>query len=145
MLFSAEWLAELRSRILLSDLIGHDVKLRKVGRDHKGLCPFHADSRPSFTVSDTKGFFHCFSCPAHGDVIDWMMEYQGYSFVDAVKYLAALIQMPLPVRDTQAQVRFEKKQALYEIMAAASRWFVEQLDICAGQLARSSCRARNIA
>src|SRR3546814_2592633 len=66
MAFSPEFLDELRNRLTLSAVVGRRVKLVKRGREHSGLCPFHNEKTPSFTVSDDKGFYHCFGCGAHG-------------------------------------------------------------------------------
>ena len=71
-LFPRAYLEDLRSRVRLSDWIGREVRLQRRGREHFGLCPFHADRTPSFTVCDDKGFFHCFGCEAHGDVIEFI-------------------------------------------------------------------------
>ena len=69
------------------EVIGERVELRKVGKEYKGLCPFHADKSPSFTVNDDKGLFHCFGCGASGDVIDFVMQLDGLTFRDATEYL----------------------------------------------------------
>jgi len=72
--------AEIRARISLSDLIGPVVELRRRGRELIGLCPFHDERSPSFTINQEKGFFHCFGCGAHGDALGWVMRYQGVTF-----------------------------------------------------------------
>jgi hypothetical protein len=82
-------LDELRARTTLSALIAKTVKLTGRGAEKKGCCPFHHEKTPSFTVSDDKGFYHCFGCGAHGDAIRWMVDGQGLAFMDAVKELAA--------------------------------------------------------
>ncbi len=68
-MLSPQWLDELRSRITLSSVIQRTSKIQKAGREWKGCCPFHSEKTPSFTVSDEKGFYHCFGCGAHGDAI----------------------------------------------------------------------------
>ncbi|MFP6745480.1 MAG: CHC2 zinc finger domain-containing protein, partial [Alphaproteobacteria bacterium] len=73
MSFSPEFLDEIRLRVTLSDVIGRRVNLTRKGREFAGLCPFHKEKTPSFTVNDDKGFFHCFGCGAHGDVIGFEM------------------------------------------------------------------------
>jgi len=70
------------------DLIGSDIELRKAGNDHQARCPFHDEKTPSFTVSSTKQFFHCFGCGAHGDAIQWMIEYHRLPFRQAIEELA---------------------------------------------------------
>jgi DNA primase len=144
MMFSADWLAALRSRVPLSSLIGQSITLRKVGRDYEGLCPFHPDTHPSFTVSDIKGFFHCFSCPAHGDAISWIMKSCGLGFVDAVTELATRTQMELPARNGEHVMRAITKNKHYEVMAAARRWYAGQLHGQLGKVARDHLAKRGI-
>ena len=82
--------ADVKARIRLVDLIGRDVTLRRHGGEHLGLCPFHKERTPSFTVNETKGFFHCFGCNAHGDAVGWMEQRYGLDFKDAVAELATM-------------------------------------------------------
>jgi len=93
---SPQWLDELRGRVTLSGLVGRSVKLKKAGRDWSGLCPFHNEKTPSFTVNDEKRFGHCFGCGWHGDAIRWMTDHQGMGFVDAVAALAESVGLALP-------------------------------------------------
>ena len=72
MAFPSGFLDELREKIPLSELIGRKVKLTHKGREYTGLCPFHKEKTPSFTVNDDKGFYHCFGCGAHGDIIRFL-------------------------------------------------------------------------
>ncbi|MEI9928057.1 MAG: CHC2 zinc finger domain-containing protein [Sphingomonas sp.] len=90
----------------LSGLIGRSVKLTKAGNEHKGCCPFHSEKTPSFTVSDDKGFAHCFGCSWHGDAIKWLMETRGLDFLDVVRELAAAAGMDMPARSAD-EVRRE--------------------------------------
>ena len=83
-----EFLEELRSRVPVSEIVSRRVALHKHGREFKGLCPFHNEKTPSFTVVDDKNFYHCFGCGAHGDVITFTMETDGLSFPEAVERLA---------------------------------------------------------
>ena len=78
---------ELRDKVRLVEEIGRFVKLVRKGREHFGLCPFHNEKTPSFTVNEDKGFFHCFGCGAHGDVVDWVQRFYDLEFWDAVKRL----------------------------------------------------------
>ena len=84
---SPAFLDELRARTLLSALVGKTVKLTRAGREWRACCPFHDEKSASFTVSDEKGFYHCFGCGAHGGAIDWVMETEGLGFVEAVARL----------------------------------------------------------
>lgn len=88
MKFEPSFINEVRARTSLVALIGRDVKLTRNGREHTGLCPFHAEKTSSFTVNEKKGFYHCFGCSAHGDVFAYLMNNHGLSFVDAVQTLA---------------------------------------------------------
>lgn len=80
-----KFLDELRSRISIADVVGNKVKLTKRGREYTGLCPFHNEKTPSFTVNESKGFYHCFGCGAHGDIIKFEMDANGLPFIEAVK------------------------------------------------------------
>ncbi|HEX3064508.1 MAG TPA: CHC2 zinc finger domain-containing protein [Dongiaceae bacterium] len=88
MSFTPQFLDELRQRLSLVQVISRKVKLTRRGREQTGLCPFHAEKSPSFTVNDDKGFFHCFGCGAHGDVIGFVMRSDGLSFPETVERLA---------------------------------------------------------
>lgn len=124
---SPQFLDELRSRITLSSLVGRSVKITKAGREYKGCCPFHNEKTPSFYVNDEKGFFHCFGCGAHGDAIRWMTDKLGLSFMDGVKELASEAGMEVPAMDPKAAQIAERAKSLYDVMAAAQKWFTEQL------------------
>jgi len=89
-------LAELRSRIRLSDLIGGRVRLVRRGREYVGLCPFHSEKTPSFTVVEDKRFFHCFGCGAHGDAIGFVMQAEGLGYAEAVEKLADEVGLARP-------------------------------------------------
>ena len=91
MSFTPQFLDELRQRLSLVQVISRKVKLTRRGREQTGLCPFHAEKSPSFTVNDDKGFFHCFGCGAHGDVIGFVMRSDGLSFPESVERLAQSI------------------------------------------------------
>lgn len=78
----------IRRRVSLVGLVARQVKLRRTGRGFGGLCPFHQEKTPSFTVNDDKGFYHCFGCGAHGDLFDWVAHVEGCGFKEAVELLA---------------------------------------------------------
>lgn len=90
------YLDELRRRVRLSDLIRHRVALKRAGREFIGRCPFHAEKTASFTVNDTKRFYHCFGCGAHGDALRFVRETDGLDFLDAVHWLADWVGMDRP-------------------------------------------------
>ena len=87
MFFSPEFLDLLREKVTLSDLIARRVKLTRKGRESLGLCPFHKEKTPSFTVNDDKGFYHCFGCGAHGDVIRFLTDCEKMPFGTCFCYL----------------------------------------------------------
>ncbi|HTH15435.1 MAG TPA: CHC2 zinc finger domain-containing protein, partial [Magnetospirillum sp.] len=96
MAFPPEFLDELRNRVSLPGIVGRRVKLTKKGREYSGLCPFHNEKSPSFTVNEDKGFFHCFGCGAHGDAIGFEMRANHTAFTEAVEKLAAELGLEVP-------------------------------------------------
>jgi DNA primase len=144
MTLSPQWLDELRSRTLLSALLGRTMKLTKAGREFKGCCPFHNEKTPSFTVNDEKGFYHCFGCSAHGDAIRWMTDQRGLPFMDAVKELAQAAGMEVPAADPRDVERAARASSLYDVMAAAAEWFSAQLQGIEGAEARAYLDRRGI-
>src|SRR6476661_5494628 len=117
-------------------------KLIRAGREWKACCPFHNEKSPSFTVSDEKGFYHCFGCGAHGDVIRWMTDQRGLSFMDAVKELAAEAGLEVPATDPRAAQRAEQQAGLHEVMQAAQEWFRASLASPAAAKARDYLASR---
>jgi hypothetical protein len=87
---------EIKSRVRLVDLIRRSVKLLPRGGEFEGLCPFHAERTPSFTVNETKGFYHCFGCGVHGDAVQFLIEHRGLDFSDAIRELADIAGVALP-------------------------------------------------
>jgi DNA primase len=144
MTLSPAWLDELRSRTLLSALIGKSTKLQRAGREWKACCPFHNEKSPSFTVNDDKGFYHCFGCGAHGDAIRWMTEQRGLPFIDAVKELAQAAGLDVPQQDPRDREKAERASTLHDVMAQAEAWFVEQLGRAEGAHARTYLQKRGI-
>ena len=141
---SPQWLDELRQRTTLSTLIGRSVKLTKAGREFKGCCPFHNEKTPSFYVNDDKAFYHCFGCSAHGDAIRFLTEAKGLPFMDAVKELASAAGMDVPAPDPRAAERNEHHAGLHEVMAAAAKWFEDQLEGVEGAAARDYLKRRGM-
>jgi DNA primase len=137
MSLSPQWLDELRARVSLSAVIGRTTRLTKAGREFKACCPFHNEKSPSFTVNDEKGFYHCFGCGAHGDVIRWMTDQRGLAFMDAVRELAGEAGMELPAPDPRGAQAAEQRDSLHDVMAAAQAWFVERLHSDEGAAARA--------
>ncbi|NLR38326.1 DNA primase [Novosphingobium sp. ERW19] len=142
MSLSPQWLDELRSRISLSGVIGRSVRVTKAGREFKACCPFHNEKTPSFTINDEKGFYHCFGCGAHGDVIRWMTDHQGLPFMDAVKELALQAGMEVPAPDPRAAKKAEQQKSLHDVMQAAQDFFVRCLAEDRGSEARRYLASR---
>jgi DNA primase len=127
MKFPRAFLQEIKDRLTLSDVIGQRVALRRAGRELKGCCPFHDEKTPSFTVNDTKQFYHCFGCGAHGDVIGFVMAHDHLPFADAVKMLAGQAGLQLPQQSPQQIQEDRQRQTLYRLMDEAAQWFHERL------------------
>ena len=144
MAFSPQFLDEVRSRTVLSALVGRSVKLTKAGTEHKGCCPVHSEKTPSFTVNDEKGFYHCFGCGAHGDAIRFLTDQRGLPFMDAVKELAGKAGLEVPAADPGARERAERTATLTDVMASCQSWFAEQLAGIEGAEAREYLRNRGI-
>jgi DNA primase len=137
-MLSPQWLDELRARVTLSSVVMRTTKLTKAGREWKACCPFHDEKTPSFYVNDDKGFYHCFGCQAHGDVIRWMTDQRGLQFMDAVKELASEAGLEVPAMDPRAAQQAEERAGLHEVTAAAQEWFRANLDKPEGARARTS-------
>jgi DNA primase len=142
MALSPQWLDELRARVTLSGVIMRTTKLQRAGNEWKACCPFHDEKSPSFTVSDAKGFYHCFGCGAHGDVIRWMTDQRGLAFMDAVKELAAEAGMEVPAADPRAAQAAEQRAGLHDVTQAAQEFFRASLDTPAGAKAREYLASR---
>ncbi len=127
MAIPSRFLDELRDRIGLADVINRRTRLTKKGREHLGLCPFHKEKTPSFTVNEDKGFYHCFGCGAHGSVFDFVMETEGLNFREAVEKLAGEAGMQVPQDSPEERARAERKKTLYDVVEAACRHFQKQL------------------
>jgi DNA primase len=144
MAFPPQFLDELRSRVGLADLIGRRVKLTRKGREHSGLCPFHSEKTPSFTVSEEKGFYHCFGCGVHGDIIGFIMQIDNVSFPEAVERLADEAGIPVPQMSPEEQ-RVAKRQAtLYQVMEQAAEFFEKSLRSAEGRVALAYLRDRGL-
>jgi DNA primase len=141
-MLSPQWLDELRARVTLSSVVMRTTKLQRAGREWKACCPFHNEKTPSFTVSDEKGFYHCFGCGAHGDVIRWMTDQRGMAFMDAIKELAAEAGMEVPAADPRMAQRAEQQAGLAEVIQAAQDWFAGNLAGAGGVRAREYLATR---
>jgi DNA primase len=119
-------LAELRSASDIVQVIGDHTTLKKAGRSWKGLCPFHNERTPSFTVDRDKGLYHCFGCGAGGDVIRFVREIDRLDFPEAVEALASRFGVTIPRRQRRGP-REDRRDTLYEVLAAAQRFYAQRL------------------
>ena len=119
---------DLLNRVDIVDIIQRHMQLKKAGANFSACCPFHNEKSPSFTVSPSKQFYHCFGCGAHGDAIGFLMEYSGLGYIEAIKELAEGAGMTMP----EFEPRFAKKKDedgpdLYDIMQRATQYYREEL------------------
>ena len=145
MAFPPEFLDEIRARLPLAEVVGRRVQLKKRGREHEGLCPFHNEKTPSFTVSEAKGFYHCFGCGAHGDVIGFVMQSEGLAFPEAVERLAGEAGLALPETSPAEAAAAKRRATLHEVLEAACGWYQERLAAAEGRAARDYLAERGLA
>lgn len=144
MRFTPEFLDRLRQQVTLSQVVGRRVALKRHGREFQGLCPFHKEKTPSFTVSDDKGFYHCFGCGAHGDAIRFLTDHEGVPYPEAVERLAGEFGLPLP-QMTREQVEVARRyNSLQDVMELACQWFEAQLKAPTGKVAQDYFKSRGL-
>ena len=146
MFYPEDLVEEVRSRNDVVDVIGSYVRLQKKGNSYMGLCPFHSEKTPSFSVSRNKQMYHCFGCGVGGNVITFVMEYENFSFVEALKMLAERVGVTLPEAEYSPE---EKKQAsikgrLLEIHKVAAKYYFYQLKSERGRIAYDYLKNREI-
>ena len=146
MYYSDELIEEVRSKNDIVDVISSYVKLQKKGSSYFGLCPFHNEKSPSFSVSRQKQMYYCFGCGAGGNVFTFLMEYENYSFLEALKYLAdrAGVELPRQEMSKEARERADTKAILLEINKAAARYFYIQLKERQGERALAYLKGRQL-
>ncbi len=144
MAFSPQFLEELRTRSVLSDSVGRRVRLVKKGREFHGLCPFHKEKTPSFTVNDEKGFYHCFGCGEHGSVYDFVMKTEGLNFPETVERLAVDAGMEVPQDSPEERQRTERRRSLEDVTEAACTWFERALRMPEGKQALDYLHGRGL-
>jgi DNA primase len=136
MRFTPQFLEELRARLPVSEVVAKRVKLKKAGREWKGLSPFQQEKTPSFTVNDQKQFYHDFSTGKHGNIFDFVMETEGVSFPEAVERLASMAGMPVPAATPDAARHEQRRKTLYDVMELAAKFFADTLASRNGAKAR---------
>ncbi|WP_016853717.1 DNA primase [Halomonas smyrnensis] len=138
---------DLLARVDVVEVVGERVKLKKAGRNHSGLCPFHQEKSPSFTVSADKQFYHCFGCGAHGNALRFLMEYDNLRFPEAVEHLAARLGLEVPregADDPRAQARERKRKEGVNLLELSASFFRERLKMPEGQGAREYIERRGL-
>ena len=138
---------DLLARVDVVEVVGERVKLKKAGRNHSGLCPFHQEKSPSFTVSADKQFYHCFGCGAHGNALRFLMEYDKLRFPEAVEQLASRLGMEVPregADDPRAQAREKKRKEGVNLLEMSASYFRERLKMPEGQVAREYLEQRGV-
>jgi DNA primase len=144
MRFTPQFLDELRARLPVSEVVGQRVKLRKAGREWKGLSPFNKEKTPSFFVNDQKAMWFDFSSGKNGNIFDFLMLTEGVSFPEAVERLAVQAGVPLPVMTREAAAHEERRKTLHDIVELAAKYFEATLASRNGARGRSYLLDRGI-
>ncbi|HIF9342268.1 TPA: DNA primase [Photobacterium damselae] len=139
---------DLISRYDIVDVIDSRVKLKKKGKNFGACCPFHNEKTPSFSVSQEKQFYHCFGCGAHGNVLDFVMEFDRLEFVEAIEELASQLGIEVPRENDNGSApsgpRAAEKRNLYDVMAHIAQFYQSQLRTEEGQLAIDYLKGRGL-
>jgi len=144
MAFSPRFLEDIKNRISLVEIIGRTVRLIKKGREFHGLCPFHQEKTPSFTVNEDKGFFHCFGCGEHGSIFDFIMKTRNLSFPEAVEQLADEANIEIP-KTTPEELRKQRRaRGIHEVMELATVYYQNLLRSPSGEKAVQYLEQRGI-
>ena len=144
MALSPAFLDEIKERVSVSSIVGRKVKLTKKGREFLGLCPFHNEKTPSFTVNDEKGFYHCFGCGAHGNVINFLTDCEKMPFIETVEHLASLAGLQMPSNNHTNPAQDNRYKMLSDIMEKACLFFQKHLFSDSGHHAREYLKSRGI-
>ncbi len=146
MRYSDELIEEVRSANDIVDVIGENVRLKRSGNNYTGLCPFHNEKTPSFSVSRTKQMYYCFGCHAGGNVITFMMEYNHMTFLEALEALAERAHITLPQIEysKEAQAQADKKAQLLEINKKAAAYYYYLLKTKEGEIGLNYLRERGL-
>jgi DNA primase len=144
MRFPPQFLDELRARLPVSEVVGKRVRLKKAGREWKGLSPFNKERTPSFFVNDHKGFYHDFSSGKHGDIFTFVMESEGVTFPEAVERLASLAGLAIPKLTPEAEAQESRRRTLHDVIELAAKFFEATLAARAGATARGYLADRGL-
>src|SRR5271154_623523 len=144
MKFSPQFLDEIKARLPASQVIGQRVKLKKQGREWRGLSPFNAEKTPSFYVNDQKQFYHDFSSGKSGDIFTFLIEVEGLSFPESVEKLAGEAGLDMPREDPASKARERARASLHEVLALTASIFERNLNEPAGARARGYLADRRL-
>ena len=144
MRFSPEFLDDLKARLPVSEVVGRRVKLKKAGREWKGLSPFNKENTPSFFVNDQKAAWFDFSSQKNGNIFDFLMQTEGVSFPEAVERLASMAGVPLPQFTPEAEAREHRRKTLHDVVEIAAKYFEATLQSRTGAKARGYLADREI-
>jgi len=136
MRFPPQFLDELRERLLVSEVVGRRVRLKKAGREWRGLSPFNQEKTPSFFVNDQKSMWFDFSSGKNGNIFDFVMMTEGLTFPEAVERLAGEAGLALPTISREEEARDERRKTLNDVMELATKFFEATLASRAGAMAR---------
>ena len=123
-----EFYEVLRNRINISDVIRQKISLTRKSGEYIGLCPFHQEKTPSFTVNDSKKFYHCFGCSAHGDVIKFISTLDGLSYKDSAIKLANSYGIEIPKLTKEEEQAYEESDQIYNVLSLAAEFFQSELN-----------------
>ncbi|NIG62821.1 MAG: DNA primase [Serratia symbiotica] len=137
---------ELLARTDIVDLIYARIKLKKQGKNYHACCPFHHEKTPSFTVNGEKQFYYCFGCGAHGNAVDFLMNYDRLEFVETIEELATMhgLEVPYEAGNGIIQIERHQRQSLYQLMEQLSAFYQQSLHQPAGKLARNYLQQRGL-
>lgn len=137
---------DLLARTDIVDLIDARVKLKKQGKNYHACCPFHHEKTPSFTVNGEKQFYYCFGCGAHGNAVDFLMNYDRLEFVETIEELATMhgLEVPYEAGSKLTQIERQQRQSLYQLMEQLSAFYQQSLHQPAGALARNYLQQRGL-
>ncbi|EGA71994.1 DNA primase [Vibrio sinaloensis DSM 21326] len=143
---------DLLARLDIVDIIDARVKLKKKGKNYSACCPFHNEKTPSFSVSQEKQFYHCFGCGAHGNAIDFLMEYERLEFVEAIEELASFLGLDVPreqrqgggFQSNQPQASSAQKRSLYDLMGSIAQFYRDQLKQSSSKVAIEYLKERGL-
>jgi DNA primase len=145
MRISENKIEEIRSAANIVDVISEYVQLRKRGKNFIGLCPFHNEKTPSFTVSEDKQIFHCFGCHSGGNVFKFITEYEKISFVEAVQEMAHRYGIDIEANEQDSSERQSEQEILYDLNTEAARFFSNNLlNHSDGEIAREYFQKRKL-